>query len=197
MPSRWTGGSFSAQPQKRLALVFGLIRSGKGIESVLRAFEGNTILQGLCELHLAGSLPEVTTPYDLQLLEQIKALSFVRYHGYLSSSQLREIFSAAHFLILPFENGLSERRGSFMAAMASGMPVVTVIPTIPIEGLVDNYNVVYLNDNTIAEIEKKLLLLSTTEDKMLKQIGANARRWYVSHYSDDILFQKLSAIVNN
>ncbi len=188
--------SFSAAPLRKQALVFGLIRSGKGIDSVVNAFERSGKLRNVCELHIAGSLPEVHTADDLQLLERIKTLSFVRYHGYLSWSQLRELFSAVHFFVLPFAEGLSERRGSFMAAMAAGKPVVTVTPAIPIEGLVDGHNVLYLNDSTSAGIERRLLHCAASEDENLARIGANARLWYESNFSDDMLFIKLCSIVN-
>lgn len=205
-----TGSNFSGQHasgsssqktkrkrKKRTVLFFGLIRQGKGIESVLELFEKKDKIRNAFELSIIGSVPELSSEYDKQLMDKIKMLSFVQYYGYLSPAQLTEVFRVVDGILLPFEDGLSERRGSFMAAMAFGKPVLTSLPSVPIKGLVDKYNVLYLKDNTILEIEKSLLHFSAIENKMLKQIGANARRWYDSNFSDDILFQKLSTIVGS
>jgi glycosyltransferase involved in cell wall biosynthesis len=105
------------------------------------------------------------------------------------------MFSSAHISILPFEDGLSERRTSFMTAMAFGVPFVTSLPKFPIEGLINGHNIVYLKGNTVDEIRKTLLSLCSMGDGKLQQLGLNARQWYEANFSEDILFQKLSAIV--
>jgi glycosyltransferase involved in cell wall biosynthesis len=52
---------------------------------------------------------------------------FLSAHSFLSSADVSRTFQSADMLALPFIDGASERRGSFMAGLSHSLPVVSTI----------------------------------------------------------------------
>ncbi len=50
--------------------------------------------------------------------------------GYVSAELVTEILLAADLFLAPFEGGISSRRGSLMAAIVHGLPIVSTPPNI-------------------------------------------------------------------
>ncbi|MBT7855951.1 MAG: glycosyltransferase, partial [Nitrospinaceae bacterium] len=50
--------------------------------------------------------------------------------GYVTPEEVTEILLAADLFLAPFDGGISSRRGSLMAAIAHGLPVVSTPPKI-------------------------------------------------------------------
>jgi glycosyltransferase involved in cell wall biosynthesis len=69
-----------------------------------------------------GDVPTAAVPEDLR--------SLFRPLGYLSAPAVSEVLQAIDLLVLPFADGAAEKRGSFMAGLNHGCPIVsTVGPT--------------------------------------------------------------------
>ncbi len=181
----------AARKGKLRILYFGLIRAGKGLDKILDMFDSRSEIGERVELHVIGGTPEASVRDDVELLNRIRQYPFIVLHGYLDDHAISEMFAQSEIVLLPYEDGLTERRGSFMAAMASGKPVVTSLPSIAIEGLQDNYNVIFLPNNSHLEIAATLMRLSEKRPSDLSEIGSNAIKWYTSHYSDSVLYDRL------
>jgi glycosyltransferase involved in cell wall biosynthesis len=87
-------------------------------------------------------------PTNTAYLERVKALSveldlshLVLWTGYAPAEQVSASFRAADICILPYRDGVSYRRGSFMAALAHGLPIISTQPRVPHPALSDRENI--------------------------------------------------------
>jgi glycosyltransferase involved in cell wall biosynthesis len=183
--------------RKLRALYFGFIRAGKGIETMLHTFNNNEEIRQHWELHVVGGLSDSAQSSEQSILDDIKKSSFVTYHDYLPGVQLQKVFAECDVFLLPFDEGLTERRGSFMAGMAFGKPIITTKPLYPIDGLQNDINIFFLEHLTSAELERALRQVEKLPTKILSEIGTNAKIWYDMRYSDEIFFGKLLQILGN
>lgn len=107
----------------RLLCYFGFAVPGKGVETLLELGGENDTLVLICELNPADA-------YQKRLreqLEQRRAKGDVSIHvtGYLPDTEVAGIMAAADAVILPFENGVAERNGTFLAALSQDSFVLT------------------------------------------------------------------------
>ncbi len=79
-----------------------------------------------------------------QLHDQINSLGLegrVHWSGFLSDRDVSIYLNAADLMVMPYRDGVSLRRGTLMAALAHGRPLVTTAPARPIPELVHGQNV--------------------------------------------------------
>ncbi|MCA1725465.1 MAG: glycosyltransferase, partial [Thermomicrobia bacterium] len=118
-----------------LLTTFGLLNRSKGIETVIDALallrrEGTD-----AHLLLIGAGAGVNDPTNhataLALDRQCAAAgltAFVHRTGSLPAAEVAEALAASDLCVLPYRDGASPRRGSLLAALAEGIPVVTTPP---------------------------------------------------------------------
>lgn len=171
---------------------WGYIMKGKGIQSyisIANSFEEQNI-----NFYFIGDVPEEPTEDDLTLKNKILSSRRIKFLGFLQEQELIETLCNMHIIILPFEDGLSERRGSFMLAMQLGRVVFTTPPKIEIKGLKNNINVLFFENETQLKSNLKDILKNP---QLLRQISLNAKNWYQVNYSDKIFLKKLIQILFN
>ncbi len=99
------------------ALFLGRLAPGKGVRTLLEAFE---LLQNTIPLHIVGDGP---LRAELEAQKGRECLSSVSFHGWLPQEQTLEIMRGARFLIFPSE--WSETFGlTIIEAFGSGVPVI-------------------------------------------------------------------------
>jgi glycosyltransferase involved in cell wall biosynthesis len=177
-------------------LYFGLIRAGKGLQTILRVFEDNEIAKKF-SLHITGDLPAMAGMSDKKLFEIVQTQRAWKYHGYLSFKELQSMFHETDLVLLPFETGLTERRGSFMVSASFGKTVLTTKPTHQIDNLVHKSNVLFLNDNDELTLHDMLLEVAEMKPSELENIGKNAKKWYFTNFGDDVFISKLISILDH
>ena len=97
--------------------------------------------------------------------------------------------------MLPYSGGVTERRSSFMAGMSLGALVVTTRPRVPLEGLRDGENVVYLDDASPETLERTLQELAGLAPARVEGIRTAARAWYQSFTSEEAVVRQIARIV--
>ncbi len=98
---------------------FGSPGSGKQFEWVLAAWRAMRRSVPATALVVVGGRPDL--PLHQEEAPWFKPL------GYLAAGPASAALQALDVLLLPFVDGVSERRSSFMAGLAHGLPIVTVL----------------------------------------------------------------------
>ena len=134
-----------------LLCYFGFLNESKGGETLFRALAELVSRGRKAKLLMIGGQVGESDPTNLVHFERVKALSselglinLVLWTGYTPPEQVSANFLAADICVLPYRDGVSYRRGSFMAALAHGLPIVSTQPRVPIASLVDGENILLI-----------------------------------------------------
>jgi glycosyltransferase involved in cell wall biosynthesis len=111
---------------------FGMCYPGKGMNIL---FEVARLLKERLDyqLLLIGGGMSDDEPYRRQAVAQVEAYGVeehVLWTGRLASDDVSTLLSRSDVILLPYETGVSDRRGSLMAALAHGRAIVTAAPRI-------------------------------------------------------------------
>src|SRR5690606_13857298 len=137
--------SLGLQPQDTLLGYFGFLNESKGADTLIEALAG---LDGRFHLIFIGGQTGASDAGNNQsfldgLRAQIDALGLserVHWTGFLSDARVSAHLQAADLLVMPYRDGASLRRGTLMAALAHGRPLITTTPTAPTPQLVSGEN---------------------------------------------------------
>lgn len=133
------------QPQDTLLGYFGFLNESKGADTLIEALAG---LDGRFHLIFIGGQTGASDAANNQsfldgLKAQIEALGLserVHWTGFLSDARVSAHLQASDMLVMPYRDGASLRRGTLMAALAHGCPLITTTPTAPTPQLVSGEN---------------------------------------------------------
>jgi len=138
--------SWDASPQTIVLCYFGMLSESKGGEELIdalalldrQAMDVRLVLIG----NAFGSSPE-----DQAYASRVRALiarhqieSRVTYTGKLAPDRVSTALHASDVCVLPYRDGVSFRRGSLMAALSHGLPIVTTRPPHDIPEIADGEN---------------------------------------------------------
>ena len=182
---------------KTKILYFGFIMEGKGLDILIDLLESEPELNNRFEFHIVGSLPENPGAQAVELHSRIASSTHLKYHGFLEESAFGDLLKTTDLIFLPYNKGVTERRGSFMTCMAFGKPVITSAPAYTIAGLEDCENVLFLTSLQKEVIVEKLRRVSEYTPEKLRSIGANAHKWYMERFSDSILVEKFIDVIKS
>ncbi len=117
--------SLGVPEEDSIALFFGFVRPGKGVETLLRAC-ADVMRRHRLSLVVVSPEPEESYRRSLEALEQGLGISDRVFRaGYREGTEASSVFLASDVAVLPFEDGATMRRGSLLAALTHGLPVVT------------------------------------------------------------------------
>jgi glycosyltransferase involved in cell wall biosynthesis len=184
-----------------LLCYFGFLNESKGGETLIRT------LAELTQKGRAASPPRLlmvggqvgsSDPTNVAYLERVKGhvvdlgvADQVQWTGYLPDVEVSASLLAADVCVLPYRDGASFRRGSFMAALAHGLPIVTTHPRVPLPDLVDGQNVLLVPpDDAAATAEAVARLWAASE--LRTALGEGARRLARRFTWDQIAAQTLA-----
>ncbi|MCY3784052.1 MAG: glycosyltransferase family 4 protein [Chloroflexi bacterium] len=112
---------------------FGFRQAGKGLEVLAAAMRNPALTKCGARLALIGGAgPDIgarraAAPVPPSTFAGVSVLE----PGYLEAPDISRWLRACDVAALPYDDGLSTRRGSFMVAAAHGLPVVTTTPVRP------------------------------------------------------------------
>jgi glycosyltransferase involved in cell wall biosynthesis len=103
---------------------FGLIRPHKGLEKVIEAAVKFAELSLPYRIKIVGSPDRRYVSYMEELKSETQSLP-ISWETGLPDYQVADVLAGACAAYLPFPDGASERRGSLLAVLENGVPVIT------------------------------------------------------------------------
>ncbi len=138
---------WGVRPDEVLLCYFGFLNESKGGETLLRALARLVASGERVKLLMIGGKVGSSDPTNVAYLKQMEGLirdlnlvDRVAWTGYVEGSEVSASFWAADICVLPYRDGVSFRRGTLMAALAHGMPVVSTYPRVEIGQIVEGEN---------------------------------------------------------
>jgi glycosyltransferase involved in cell wall biosynthesis len=139
---RWGAG-----PDEALLCYFGFLNESKGGETLLRALAQLVASGERIKLLMIGGKVGSSDPTNLAYLRKVESLirdlnlsDSVLWTGYVDGPEVSANFWASDICVLPYRDGVSFRRGTLMAALAHGVPIVSTYPQVHISEIVEGEN---------------------------------------------------------
>ena len=134
-------------PDEVLLCYFGFLNETKGGETLFRALAQLAAAGEKAKLLMLGGKVGSSDPTNVAYLRKMEALieelnlaDRVAWTGYVDGAQVSAGFRACDICVLPYRDGVSLRRGTLMAALVHGMPVVSTYPRVDIAEIVEGEN---------------------------------------------------------
>lgn len=125
---------------------FGFLNASKGADSLVQAL--SSLDDSVHLMLMGGRTGSSDADNNRRFVEYVEALAeeggvLQRLHwtGYLPDRDLSVLFCAADTIVLPYRDGVSLRRGTLMAALAHGRPIISTEPVRPIAELEHGRNI--------------------------------------------------------
>jgi glycosyltransferase involved in cell wall biosynthesis len=155
---------------------FGMVYPGKGFEVILETIEllrdrGNTF-----KFKFIGGGMVDNGDYEEHVRFEIRKRNLtgiVDWMGLVPEDIVSRELSKSRTVFLPFDSGLSDRRGSFMAAIAHGRPVLTSPPVVEMPFLKNGVNVMWPEKSEVKQYVRILERL-LTDDSLVSALSRGA-----------------------
>jgi glycosyltransferase involved in cell wall biosynthesis len=142
-----------------LLCYFGFLNESKGAETLLRSLAELRHRERRAKLVMIGGQLGDSDPTNEayakrvhELGEELGIADLVLWTGYTDGVDVTANLLAADICVLPYRDGVSFRRGSFMAALAHGLPIVSTSPRGSSDELVDGKNILLVAPDDVGGI---------------------------------------------
>jgi glycosyltransferase involved in cell wall biosynthesis len=129
--SAWRG-LIGVRPDETLLGYFGFLNKSKGIETLLSALDILLSRGRRVKLLMIGGTfgdsDSTNVSYGKGIIELVEHSSYrdaVLWTGFVNNERVSASLLASDICVLPFDEGVSLRHGTLMAAIAHGLPIVT------------------------------------------------------------------------
>jgi glycosyltransferase involved in cell wall biosynthesis len=150
---------------------FGLVYPGKGLETLFQALPEILRQAPSARLIIIGA----TRPADQSYRAALEQLACARgiahaviWAGQHSAETVSRMLAAADLFVVPYDDGGTIRRGSLMAGLAHGLPVVTTPSPVPSSSLRDGVNVALVPPGDADALAKRVCALLASDDEQMR-----------------------------
>jgi glycosyltransferase involved in cell wall biosynthesis len=158
---RWGFG-----PPDIVLCYFGFLNESKGGDSLIRVLDSLVKSGYNCSLLMIGGKVGSSDPTNIAYAQRIDALideiglsGRVVWTGFSDAEEVSANLLAADICILPYRDGASFRRGSFMAALAHGRPIVSTEPRVSIPELRHGENILFAPPDDVSTLAGQVVAL--------------------------------------
>ncbi|PJF31919.1 MAG: glycosyl transferase family 1 [Candidatus Thermofonsia Clade 1 bacterium] len=138
-----------------------------GVNAYLVLIGGRTGASDPSNVHYAESVDE--------LIDRLGLTERVRRTGFIESAAVSAHLLACDMLALPYTDGVSFRRGSFMAGLAHGCPIITSTPALPLPELHHGENVYLVPPEQPEALGEAIRTLASTP-QLRARLSSHARQ---------------------
>ena len=157
---------------------FGFINHSKGVDTLLYALK--QLNKGSVKLLVIGGRTGASDPTNItyadeidRLITEVELEQQVIWTGYVTEDEVSGYLQLADVVTLPFRDGASFRRGSLMAAIEQGRPIITTQPALDIPEFNSNNMMLIPADNP-EELAEAIATLMQSPEKRQK-LQANVK----------------------
>lgn len=134
-------------PETTLLCYFGFLNTSKGGEELVLALDQVVHDGEDVALLMIGGAVGASDMTNRAYLDQVDHLlaerglsDRVHWTGFVTEREVSAYFDCADICVLPYRDGVSFRRGSLMAALVHGMPIVTTHPRVSVPEIAHGEN---------------------------------------------------------
>jgi len=160
---------------------FGFLNESKGGEELVRALAALRQRGLAVSLWMIGGQVGTSDPTNQTYLAHVRRLiaelgleAWVRWTGFVSPAEVSAHLLSADLCVLPYRDGVSFRRGSLMAALAHGLPVVSTVPRLLPPEIVDGQNMALVPPGDAEALARRIAALITDPAARVR-LGEGAR----------------------
>ncbi|MGQ9630206.1 MAG: glycosyltransferase family 4 protein [bacterium] len=183
--------SLNLSPEDVVFSYFGFINSEKGLDTLLLAFGELRKENPNAKLLIVGGLHSDADAENVGYHEHIESLAedlgvneSITWTGFCGDDELSKYLLASDVCVLPFKDGVSTKRSSFMSVLAHGLATITTRGEVLPEGLEDGENVLLARPNDPGDLLRQMERLAQNEE-LRARLGRGAERLLEEHYSWD------------
>jgi glycosyltransferase involved in cell wall biosynthesis len=183
------------KPDDLLLSYFGFLNESKGAETLVRALgrlvqrEDNPQLASNIQYPISniqlimvggkvGSSDPTNVAYLKRIVGLIEVLGLtdrVLWTGYTPQPEVSANLLASDICVLPYRDGASFRRGSFMAALAHGLPIVSTRPRVDVPELRHGENILLVPPDASVALAEAIARLAG-DANLRHRLGEGAAR---------------------
>jgi glycosyltransferase involved in cell wall biosynthesis len=138
---------WGVRPEETLLCYFGFLNESKGGETLFRSLARLVASGERVKLLMIGGRVGSSDPTNVAYLQEMEALvdelgiaDHVSWTDYVDAPEVSASFWSSDICVLPYRDGASFRRGTLMAALAHGVPIVSTYPRVEVAEIVENEN---------------------------------------------------------
>jgi glycosyltransferase involved in cell wall biosynthesis len=168
-------------PDDIVLCYFGFLNASKGGETLIRAL---SLLASdhRYRLWMVGGQVGASDPTNRAYLGRVQTLigelgleARIRWTGYTAAAEVSANLLAADMAVLPYRDGASFRRGSLLAVLAHGLPVITTRPAVALPELADGETALLVPPDDPSALATAIALLAADE-VLRRRLSEGARR---------------------
>ncbi len=177
------------KPDDLLLSYFGFLNESKGGETLVRALarlvQSTSNIQypiSNIQLMMVGGKIGSSDPTNVAYLKKIEGLieelgltDEVFWTGYTPQPEVSANLLASDVCVLPYRDGASFRRGSFMAALAHGLPIVSTRPKVDVPELRHGENILLVPPDAPVALAEAIARLAV-DAGLRRRLGEGAAR---------------------
>lgn len=177
---------------KKIIMYAGTLNEQYGIDTLLEAF--SSIEEDGYELWLCGS-----GDMNERIIEAAKKDTRIKYHGYVSRSQLFEMEKQIKAYINPRKNAGVYTKYSFPSKtieyLISGKPTIMY----QLDGMPEEYDdyVFYVEDNSVAALKNIIIQVCEMDNCKLREVGLRGQKFILNQKNNIFQSQKVIKLINS